>query len=526
MKKMLTGNQGTALGSYESGVSYATGYPGTPCTEVLNELSSFTDIDCEWSTNEKVALEVACGVSISGRRSLVLMKTLGLNVAADAFTQLSGTPINGGIVLVVADDVGRIVGDDYQDCRFYNIMSQVPLLEPSDSQEAREFMKIAFEISERFETPVIFRLNSITSKSKSVVHINQEIDRPGKRYRRIHKKSLQKTIGNVVRFGFDNYDSPKLKDYWHDFNENWNRLSSYSKDIEINRVELQDSTIGVIASGVSYLYGKEVLPKASFLKLGLVFPLPQKIIKEFIEKHEKVYVLEDGHPIIEKEIRNMGFEVEGESIFPRFPHMLYFTPDIIEEKILGKVKEREEVRVPFRLPVNCPGCSHNVINDLLKKNNIKAVGGIGCGGLGAFPHFGAIDVVKCMGSSFGIAYGFNKLGSDDEKIVGIMGDGEFWHTGINGLLNIIWNNGDCTLIINDNLTVAMTGGQKNISSPLESHSNKRRISIERVCRSIGVDRVHVIDSYDVEELEKVLLDEIEKKGVSVIISRRKCLIFS
>lgn len=526
MRKILTGNQATALGCYESGVAYATGYPGTPCTEVLNELSSFKGVNCEWSTNEKVALEVASGVSMSGKRTLVLMKTLGLNVAADAFTQLSGAPINGGIVLVVADDVGRIVGDDYQDCRFYSIMSNVPLVEPSDSEEAREFIKIAFEISERFETPVIFRLNSITSKSKSVINMTEENNQPIRECRQIHKKSLQKTVGNVVRFGFDNYNSQKLKDYWHDFHESWNRLSSYSDNVEINKAEVKNSTIGIIASGVSYLYAKEVLPEASFLKLGLVFPLPKRNIKEFIESHEKVYVIEDGHPIIEKEIKNIGLEVEGESIFPRFPHMLYFTPDIIQEKILDKKEENEYVRVPFRLPVNCPGCAHNVINSLLKKNDIMAAGGIGCGGLGAFPHVGAIDVVKCMGSSFGIAYGFNKLNDDGEKLLGIMGDGEFWHTGINGLLNIVWNNGDCTLIVNDNLTVAMTGGQKNISSPLDPGSDKRRASIEEVCKAIGVDRTYVIDSYNTKELERVLLEEIEKKGVSVIIARHECLIFS
>lgn len=525
MRRILTGNQGAAVGCYESGVAYATGYPGTPCTEVLSELFKFKEILCEWATNEKVALEVATGVSMTGKRSIVLMKTLGLNVAADAFTQLSGTPINGGIVLVVADDVGRIVGDDYQDCRFYSIMSKVPLIEPSDSQEAKDFMKVAFEISEKFETPVIFRLNSITSKSKSVVDITEK-NKHQKKIRRIHQKSLQKTVGNVVRFGFENHNSLKLKDYWHDFDKSWRNLSLYSNDIPINKVELKDSSIGVIASGVGYLYAKEALSDVSFLKLGLVYPLPINIIKEFVRKHEKVYVIEDGHPIIEKEIRNMGIDVEGESIFPRFPHMLYFTPDIIEKKIYGKSKEKKDTRIPFRLPVNCPGCAHNVINNLLKKNNIKATGGIGCGGLGAFPHVGAIDIVKCMGSSFSIAYGFNKLNDDGKKIVGIMGDGEFWHTGINGLLNIIWNNGNCVLIINDNLTVAMTGGQKNVSSPLEEKSTKRRVSIEEVCSSLGVDRIHVIDSYDKEELEKTLLEEISKDGVSVIIARHKCLIFS
>ncbi|KXG76435.1 thiamine pyrophosphate-dependent enzyme [Thermotalea metallivorans] len=525
MRNIMTGNQAAALGAFQSGVAFVTGYPGTPCTEVVSELAKFEGVHWEWAVNEKVALEAAIGASLAGVRTLVVMKTLGLNVAADAFTQLAGTPMNGGLVLVVADDVGRIVGDDYQDCRHYSIMSQVPLLEPSDSQEAKEFMEMAFLISETYEVPVILRLNSITSKSKSVVKLEQDVGQRATR-RLAHQKSLQKTVGNVVRFGFPNYDSPMLKEYWHDFKKNWTALQDACNEISINQVEMGDREIGIIASGVSYHYAKEAVPHASFLKLGLVFPLPQRLIRDFVGSHRTVYVIEDGHPIIEREIRGMGLTVQGENVFPRFPHMLYFTPEIIEEKILGIQREKKSSEVPFRLPVNCPGCPHTVVNRILKKNNIKAVGGIGCGGLGAFPHVGAMDVVKCMGSSFGIAHGYNRFRKDGKKMVAVMGDGEFWHTGMNGLINAVYHKGEGVFIIEDNFTVAMTGGQRNISSPLKQDSIQNRISIEAICKTIGILDVYVVDSYDEDRLEGILLREMDKEGISVIIARHPCLIFA
>lgn len=524
MKRVLSGNSAVAFGAYESGVKFATGYPGNPCTEVMNELSLFDGVQCEWAINEKVALEVAIGSSLSGVRTLVLMKTLGLNVAADAFTQLAGTPINGGLVLVVADDVGRIVGDDYQDCRNYGIMSKVPILEPSDSQEGKAFMKIAFEISEKYVTPVILRLNSVTCKSKSVVSINDN-EKTNSYKRFMFNKSLQKTAGNIVRFGFDKYDSAELKRYWHDFKSYWDELSYFSNYIEINKVEKINEEVGIIATGVSYYYAKEVLPDVSYLKLGLVYPLPEELIKEFVEEHKKVYILEDGHPLIEKEIKSMGYMVQGESIFPRFPDMLYFTPEIIESKLKGIEMKSDSLKVPLRLPENCKGCPHMSINKLLKKRDIYAAGGIGCGALGVLPNIDAIDIVKCMGSAFGIAHGFNRTRSNSKKLVGIMGDGEFWHSGINGLLNAVHHDSNTLFIIQDNLSIAMTGGQRCVSTPVTEQENHRHISIEALCKAIGVKSIEVIDSYNVSKLEEVILKEIENDGVSVIISRQKCKIF-
>ncbi len=523
MKKLMTSNEAVARGAIESGVSFVSGYPGTPCTEIVTILQNEKSINCEWSTNEKVALEVAIGTSLAGYRTLVVMKTLGLNVAADAFTQLAGTPLNGGIVIVVADDVGRIAGDDYQDCRSYGIMSNVPVVEPSDSQEAKAFVAEAFQMSESYMTPVILRLNSVLCKSKTMVSFDDFI--PEKNYRLIKEKSYQKTIGSIVKFGFKDCYSENLRAYWHDFSHEWQNVNQFADETKLNKVEEGSRDIGIIATGVAYYYAKEVLPGASFLKLGMVYPLPKKQIEQFIKAHEIVYMLEDGQPLIEKEIKSMGLKIIGESLFPRFPEMLHFTPDIIENKILKKESTLHKTEVPMRLPINCNGCPHHIVNDIVKRHSIYSASGIGCGGLGALPHVGIIDVIKCMGSSFGIAHGYNKANGfkeKDKKMLAIMGDGEFWHTGINNLINMIHNESTTTVVIEDNMTIAMTGGQPTLSMK----NSEGNFAIETVCKALGVKNVQVIESKHVEKLEKAILDAMDENILSVIISRHPCVIFN
>lgn len=518
MKKLITSNHAVAVGAYHSGVSYVSGYPGTPCTEVLSELRRFKEVECEWSTNEKVALEVAIGTSLAGYRSLVVMKTLGLNVAADAFTQLAGTPLNGGLVLVVADDIGRIAGDDYQDCRSYGIMAQVPVIEPANSQEAYDSVSLAFQMSETYETPVILRLNGILCKSKTLVKYATCTWK--KHYRRPHEKSLQKTVGNIVKFGFHNCDNETLKPYWKNFDEEWKAIKEQAETTELNRETISGSDIGIIASGVAYEHAREVLPHVSYLKLGLVYPLPRKKIESFVNKHKKVFILEDGHPLIEKEIKSYQLPVIGVEAFPRFPEMLHFTPGVIEEKILGKMTESRHLEVPLRLPDNCPGCPHHLVNDVIEKHNIYTSSGIGCGGLGALPHKGVIDVIKCMGSSIGIAHGYNKALDKNKQMLSIMGDGEFWHSGINNLINMVLHESTSTIVIEDNMTIAMTGGQATITP-----KDGGRGSIEAVCKAIGVEDVQVINPRIENNLENTIKLAMDSDQLSVIISRSPCVLF-
>lgn len=521
---LLTGNEAIAFGSMAVGVECFTGYPGTPCTEIGEIIESQYRQQSEWSINEKVALETAVGISLTGKRVLVGMKTLGLNVAADCFTQLAGTPMNGGLVIVAADDTGRIAADDYQDCRFYSIMSKVPLLEPADSQEAYDFAGLAFEISERYSTPVLIRLNSIICKSKSVVNTSAqcfEKPHPIKAYQR----SLQKTVGNIVRFGLKNYGSEYLGSFWLDFDANWQSIKKLSDETHVNFIEDADSDIGIITTGNAYNYVKELDRNVAVMKLGLSYPVPERKIRTFAEKYKRLYIIEDGHPVIEKELKSLGIQAIGEEVFPRFPEMLCFNPDIIDKKLFNTKRTKDTGYVPFRLPENCKGCPHRTVNTVLKEMRIKAAGGIGCGALAALPDNGVIDVVKCMGSSFGIAHGYNKL--EKEKMVAVMGDGEFWHTGLNGLINAYYNGGSLLAIIEDNMTTAMTGGQRNASSRNREELNHlKSISIEALVKAIGISDIEIVDGYDRDTLKSSISRFYKQAGIQVIITRKNCMLFS
>ncbi|UYZ35651.1 indolepyruvate ferredoxin oxidoreductase subunit alpha [Clostridium beijerinckii] len=526
MKVLLTGNEAIARGAYEAGAKLAAGYPGTPVTGVMEStMKNYKDIYCEWSVNEKVALEVAIGSSFAGYRSFVVMKTVGLNVAHDALMAAAQSKINGGLVLVVADDVGRIT-DDHNDCRYFGESAGIPILEPSDSDEAKEYTKLAFEISEQYSLPVIIRVTSVTCKTGSFVNIDENYV-----YKAITNKkydcSSYAVLATTTMIGMKNCTDSRILKYHNDFVGSLKKLGKASNSMSINSMEINDSEIGIITAGVTYCYTKEVMPDASILKLGLINPLPENLIKEFASKVKKIYVIEDGQNVLEKNIKSLGIDVIGEALFEKFPNMTYFTPAIIEEKLSTKTSIRKKPRndVPFRLPMNCAGCSHIFINHILKKNKIKASTDVTCGGLGAFPHINAFNNAKNMGSSISIAHGYNIVSEKEQKYVAVIGDGGFWATGINGLINLVYNNGNSAVIIVENSCIAMTGGQSLPSGEFGVNYNpENRLDIADVCRDLGVKNVKVVDPYEIDNLEKAILEAVESDEASIVVVEKDCLV--
>jgi indolepyruvate ferredoxin oxidoreductase alpha subunit len=528
--EMMNGNEAIARGAFEAGVKVASGYPGTPSTEVMEYAhQKYSEIYCEWSTNEKVAVEVAIGASFAGYRSFALMKTVGLHVAADALCGAAGSQINGGLVLVVADDVGRIAGDDNNDCRHYGNMFNIPVLEPSDSQDAMDFMIRAFEISEEYSTPVILKTTSVSCKTKSRVEYNSNYTYQAK-HRNPYPVSLSKVVMTTIMVKASPSDHPKMPKYFNDFNGNIDRLAADidnadSNGMHLNRLELKGKKIGIITAGTPYFYAKEVLPDASFLKLGLVMPLPAKQVRELAAHVEKLYVIEDGHDVLEKNIKDLGIAVIGKELFPKFPVMTRFTPDIIEEKLVPGATKRVPLKdVPYRLPVSCAGCSHLFIAQLLRKHKIKAAADVTCGIIGTFPHMEAYSIEKDMGGSIGIAHGYRIAKDHKENFVAMIGDGGFWATGINGMMNLIVNNSQSTVIIVDNSCLAMTGGQNVASSEFGfNYKPENRLDIAKVCEAIGISDIVTVDPYEIDQLEEAILNAVQAKTNSVVIVKKPCL---
>lgn len=521
----MNGNEAVARGAFEAGVKIASGFPGTPSTEVMDYTNlRYKDIYCEWSTNEKVALEVAIGASFAGYRSLAIMKTVGLHVAADALGGAAGSQINGGLVLVVGDDVGRIAGDDYNDVRHYGNMFNIPVLEPSDSQEAKDLMVRAFEISEEYSTPVILKITSVICKTTSVVAIDEELPYQAKN-REKYPVSFSKVIMTTIMTKAKGSEHPKLTKCFHDFPAEMKRLAEDSNELDINRLELKGKKIGVVTAGTPYYYVKEVLPEASILKVGLVMPLPAQLIHELNDYVDELYVIEDGHDIMEKNIKDLGIAVTGKELFPKFPTMMRFTPDIIEEKLVPNAPKKAPLEgVPFRLPVSCAGCSHLFISRVLKKHKIKAAADVTCGLIGCFPHMESYSLQKCMGSSIALAHGYNMAKDHKEKFVAMIGDGGFWATGINGLMNLIFNDSQSTVIIVDNSCLAMTGGQHIASSEFGfNYKPENKLDIAKVCEAIGVKDITTVDAYEFEELEESILSAVNANTNSVVIVKKPCI---
>lgn len=511
MKKLMLGNEAVARGAYEAGCTVAAAYPGTPSTEITEYIAKYDDIYSEWSPNEKVALEVAIGASFGGARAICAMKHVGLNVAADPLFTVSYTGVNGGLVIMVADDPGMHSSQNEQDSRFYARSSKVPMLEPSDSQECKDYVKQAFEISERFDCPVIVRLSTRVSHSQSSVEI---LDKEN-----FQLKDYVKDAGKYVMM-------PAMARRRHvEVEKRMAALRVFSNETSLNRIEMASSEIGVITSGISYQYVKEAIPEASILKIGMVHPIPEKLIADFAAKVKTLYVVEELEPFFENQILKMGIKVIGKE---KLPVMGELSAQIIAEKLLGKKTETVPVTdqpIPVRPPVMCPGCPHRGMFYVLKKLKLNVSGDIGCYTLGALAPNESIDTCVCMGASIGVAHGMEKARGAEfrKKTVAIIGDSTFIHSGITGLIDVVYNKGNSTVIILDNSITGMTGHQHNPTTGFTIKGEPtKQVDLELLCKAVGIERVKVVDPFNVKEFEKIVKEEIEADEPSVIISQRPC----
>lgn len=515
MKLLLSGNQAIARGAYEAGVAVATAYPGTPSTEILETIAAYEGIYAEWSPNEKVALEVAMGASIAGSRSLVSMKHVGVNVAADPLLTLSYTGVRGGLVIVTADDPDMHSSQNEQDNRHYARFAKIPLLEPADSQEAKDFVKCAFALSERFDTPVMLRTTTRISHSMSLVTLAQPERREG-------QKELEKQPEKFVML-------PRHARLRHPLiEERLQTLKDFAETFEKNEVEMQDTAIGIITSGACYQFAKEAFPGYSFLKLGMVYPLPSRLIKEFAGKVGKLYVFEELDPFLEEQIKALGIAVTGKDVFPLCGE---FGPATAEEGIRGMIKKpdhgAEQAQLPARPPNMCPGCPHRGIFYTFKKQKLFVTGDIGCYTLGALPPLNAMDTCICMGAGIGQAMGIDKaLGAEGQgKAVAVIGDSTFLHSGMTGLLDIAYNKGTCTVIILDNRTTAMTGRQEHPGTGRTIRGEKtKKVDLASLCSALGVDHVRKVNPYDLDELAAAVQEETGRPEPSVIIAEAPCVL--
>lgn len=514
MKVLLSGNEAVARGAYEGGCRFAAAYPGTPSTEILENIAKYKDvIYCEWSTNEKVALEVATGASFAGARALAAMKHVGLNVAADPFFSLSYIGSTGGIIIVSADDPGMHSSQNEQDNRHYARSAKMAMLEPSDSQEAKEFTILGFEISEDFDTPLLLRLSTRLCHSKTVVELGERKEVPVKGYEKDIKKRLVLPAHARLRHI---YVEERLK-----------KLSKFSEQFEYNKMEFNDKSIGIISSGIAYQYAKEVLPDASYLKLSFTYPLPFKLIEKFSKQVKKLYVIEENDPFLEMEIKAKGINVIGKEIIPITGEL---NPSIISEAFGKKRKSVTIKKMPSlspRPPALCPGCSHTPVFYTLNKLKLTVTGDIGCYTLGALPPLNAIDTCVEMGASLGNAFGMEKVLGEksDKKIVAVIGDSTFFHSGITPLIDIVYNKGTSTVIILDNRITAMTGHQENPGTGKTLMGEDTvTINPEDIVKACGVKHVFTVDPYNLKELKKVIKREVERKEPSVIIARRPCIL--
>ena len=512
MKKLMLGNEAVARGAYEAGCTVASAYPGTPSTEITEAIAKqYDEIYSEWAPNEKVAMEVAIGASFGGARAICAMKHVGLNVAADPLFTVSYTGVNGGLVIMVADDPGMHSSQNEQDSRNYARASKVPMLEPSNSQECKDFVKEAFSISEQFDTPVIVRLSTRVAHSQSVVELNEKEDYKLKEY--------IKDAGKYVMM-------PAMARKRHVVVEKrMADLRAFSDISELNRVEMDSSDIGVITSGIAYQYVKEAMPNASVLKLGVVYPIPEKLIADFTSKVKTTYVVEELEPFFEDQILKMGIKVIGKE---KLPVMGELSSRIIAERLLGITIENTETStqpVPVRPPVMCPGCPHRGMFYVLKKLKLNVSGDIGCYTLGALAPNESIDTCVCMGASIGVAHGMEKARGTEfgKKTVAILGDSTFIHSGITGLIDIVYNKGNSTVLILDNSITGMTGHQQNPTTGFTIKGEPtKQVDLEMLCKAVGIDRVTVVDPFDLKEFEKVVKTETQIDEPSVIISQRPC----
>ena len=511
MKELMLGNKAFARGLYEAGCSVVSSYPGTPSTEVTEEIAKYDEIYSEWAPNEKVAMEVAFGASLAGKRSFCGMKHVGLNVAADPLYTCSYTGVNAGMIICVADDPGMHSSQNEQDSRHHAIAAKVPMLEPSDSAEVLAFAKEAYELSENFDTPVIIKMCTRVAHSQSVVETSDRVVPETKPY----EKNIAKYVmmpGNAIR------RHPIVE-------ERTRKLTEYANDCVFNRVEMGDTNLGIITSSTSYQYAKEVFgDKASILKLGMINPLPDKLILDFAEKVKKLVIIEELDPIIENHCKQLGLEVTGKDVFPMEGE---FSQNLVAQKLgldIPEFKGLDEA-LPVRPPVMCAGCPHRGMFYTLKKNKCTVLGDIGCYTLGAVAPLAAMDVTLCMGASISSIHGFNKaLGEESQgKTVAVIGDSTFMHSGMTGLANIAYNQSNSTVIILDNSITGMTGHQQNPTTGYNIKGDPAgKINLEALCRAMGFNRVRVVDPYDLAACDQAVKEELAVDEPSVIISRRPC----
>ncbi len=514
VKEILSGNEAIARGFYEAGGRFAASYPGTPSTEVLENLLRYDGVHAEWSVNEKVAFEAAFGASLAGVRAMAIMKHVGVNVAADPLLTASYTGVNAGLVLMAADDSGMFSSQNEQDTRQYARMAKIPCLEPSDSQEALEFVKAAFELSEGFDTPVLIRTTTRISHSKSVVKTS----------------SPARPKGRGVHRDFAKYVMlPSTARRRHELaEERLERLAEYAETARLNRVHEGSATLGIIANGISYQYAREAFPGASFLKLGIAYPLPQTLIREFARKVRKLAVVEELDPFIEEQVRAMGIKVHyGKGSLSPCGE---YSRDSIYQALSGK---NPPLRKPVdgligRPPTFCPGCSHRGLFAVLSNLRVFVCGDIGCYTLGALPPFSALHSTICMGASIPGAHGMSKALRQQgisQKPVAVIGDSTFLHSGITGLMNMVYNGGDAVVIIMNNDTTGMTGGQEHPGTGRTASGAKApKLDITALCRALGAKRVREIDTNNLSGLEKILKKELVSEGLSVLVSNQPCVL--
>ena len=506
--KIMLGNEAIARGAYEAGVKVSAAYPGTPSTEVSENLALYDEVYAEWSPNEKVATEVAIGASMAGARAMACMKHVGLNVASDPLYTCAYIGVNGGLVINVADDPGIYSSQNEQDTRMVARAAMIPVLEPSDSSEAKEFTKLAFELSEEYDTPIILRTTTRLSHSQGVVTLEERQDIPDKPY--------VKNIGKNVMM------PANAKKRHLSVEDRLNRMAKDASEFAINKAEYNDSGIGIITSGIPYQYVKEVMPDASVLKLGCVHPLPKELICEFASKVDKLYIVEELEPVIEEQVKSWGIDCKGKELFTVQGE---YSANMIRAKLLNETVDYTVNDAPMRPPILCPGCPHRSTFSVLKKLKIHACGDIGCYTLGAVAPLNVIDTTVCMGSSISTLHGMEKAKGSEyiKNWVATIGDSTFLHTGINSLMNMVYNKSHGTVLILDNSTTGMTGHQEHAATGLTLKNEETyAINIYALCKAIGIDNVYEVDVFDNEELEKVVKREVAREAVSVIICKSPC----
>ena len=508
-KRIMLGNDAIARGAYEAGVKVSSAYPGTPSTEISEFLSKYDEVYTEWACNEKVALEVAAGASISGVRSMACMKHVGLNVASDPLYTLAYTGVNGGLVIVVADDPGIASSQNEQDTRMIARSAHLPVIEPSDSNEAKEFFKFAFEISEKYDTPVIFRTTTKLSHSQSVVTLSDRVE--------VEDKSYERSVPKYVMMPASAIGRHKVVEAREEL------MAKEGSDFPINKVEINDKKIGFITSGIAYQYVKEALPTASVLKLGIVNPLPRKLIEDFIASVDEVYAFEELEPVIEEQIRSWGYSVKGKELFTKQGE---YSANMLSKALCGVDNVKFNIaETPARPPILCPGCPHRSVFSVLNKLKIHAAGDIGCYTLGAVAPLNVIDTTICMGSSISLLHGMEKAKGKEfiKNWVATIGDSTFLHTGINSLVNMVYNKATGTVMILDNRTTGMTGHQEHAATGKTLKGEETyAIDLAELCRSIGVKRVIEINAFDIVNLEKVIKESVNGDELTVIIAKAPC----